>query len=190
MDRIREGSLQAGDQIPPERTLAETLSVGRSSVREALQILSTLNVIRVAPGSGAFVKEPRASDVFRPELIGLLIGNSMVRELPQAREMIEPSAARLACLRGTHADISLIEDALENHELALISGQADQRACGGIPRARPQFLHIDSRDDLLMRLCCRIFRQQLSCCFGQCEGQSSVTEAVRHITDSHQQLST
>ena len=112
-----------GNQIPPERTLAETLSVGRSSVREALQILSTLNVIHVAPGSGAFVKEPRASDVFRPELIGLLIGNSMVRELPEAREMIEPSAARLACLRGTHADFSLIEDALENHELALITGQ-------------------------------------------------------------------
>ena len=188
---IREGSLQPGDQIPPERSLTETLSVGRSSVREALQILSTLNVIHVAPGSGAFVKEPRASDVFRPEFIGLLIGNFMVRELLEAREMIEPSAARLACLRGTHADFSLIEDALENHELALTNDRpADQRTCGEIPRARPQSLHIDSRDDLLMRLCCRIFRQQLGREFGQGKSQAAVTETMPHISDSHQQLST
>ena len=53
LDMIREGSLQPGDQIPPERTLTETLSVGRSSVREALQILSTLNVIHVSRIAGS-----------------------------------------------------------------------------------------------------------------------------------------
>lgn len=123
LDMIRAGSLQPGDQIPSERTLSETLAVGRSSVREALQILSTLNVIRVAPGSGAYVKEPRASDVFHTERIGLLIGNSMARELLEAREMIEPAAARLACLRGTDHDFSKIKASLGDHERALAMGE-------------------------------------------------------------------
>ena len=123
LDMIREGRLQPGDQIPPERSLTETLAVGRSSVREALQILSTLNVIYVAPGSGAFVKEPSASDVFRADLIGVLIGNSMAREMLEARELIEPSAARLACARGSAEDFARIERSLAGHQNALDTGE-------------------------------------------------------------------
>ena len=123
LDMIRACDLQPGDQIPSERTLCETLAVGRSSVREALQILSTLNVVRVAPGSGAYVKDPRASDVFRTEIFGRLIGNSMAHELLEAREMIEPSAARLACLRGTDDDFLKIEASLAEHERALATGE-------------------------------------------------------------------
>ncbi len=123
LDMIREGSLLPGDQIPPERELVERLAVGRSSVREALQILSTLNVIHVTPGSGAVVKELQPSDVFRADLIGVLIGKSMAAELLEAREMLEPSSARLACLRGTQADFAKIEDLLMKHERALTTGE-------------------------------------------------------------------
>ena len=123
LDMIRVGSLLPGDQIPTERELMERLAVGRSSVREALQILSTLNVIRVTPGSGAVVMEPQASDVFRADLIGVLIGNSMASELLEARETLEPASARLACLRGTLADFAKIDALLMNHERALAAGE-------------------------------------------------------------------
>ena len=123
LEMIREGSLRPGDQIPPERELMERLAVGRSSVREALQILATLNVIHVTPGSGAVVKELQPSDVFRADLIGVLIGKSMAAELLEAREMLEPSSARLACLRGTQADFSTLEELLMKHERALAEGE-------------------------------------------------------------------
>lgn len=56
LDRIESdllsGALQPGDRLPPERELATTLGVGRSSVREALRVLEVMGLIRTATGSG------------------------------------------------------------------------------------------------------------------------------------------
>ena len=49
---LLEGTLSPGDRLPPERELASTLGVGRSSVREALRVLEVLGLIRTQTGSG------------------------------------------------------------------------------------------------------------------------------------------
>lgn len=49
---LLEGALGPGDRLPPERELAASLSVGRSSVREALRVLEVLGLIRTGTGSG------------------------------------------------------------------------------------------------------------------------------------------
>ena len=49
---LLDGTLQPGDRLPPERELASTLGVGRSSVREALRVLEVMGLIRTATGSG------------------------------------------------------------------------------------------------------------------------------------------
>lgn len=49
---LLEGNLGPGDRLPPERELAATLGVGRSSVREALRVLEVMGLIRTATGSG------------------------------------------------------------------------------------------------------------------------------------------
>lgn len=46
------GALGPGDHLPPERTLAAELGVGRSSVREAFRVLEVLGLIRTQTGSG------------------------------------------------------------------------------------------------------------------------------------------
>lgn len=120
---IRQGGLRPSDRLPTERELMERLAVGRSSVREAFQILSTLNVIESAAGQGTFVKEPKPAEVLRADIIGLLIGNSMALELLEAREMIEPSSVRLACIRGTDEDFARIAQLLDEHEAALRAGR-------------------------------------------------------------------
>jgi len=50
LELIQTGSLRAGDRLPPERELIEIFGVGRSSLREALQALSTLGVIESRHG--------------------------------------------------------------------------------------------------------------------------------------------
>jgi DNA-binding FadR family transcriptional regulator len=49
---LLDGRLQPGDRLPPERELASTLGVGRSSVREALRVLEVMGLIRTGTGSG------------------------------------------------------------------------------------------------------------------------------------------
>lgn len=50
--QLLEGALGPGDRLPPERELAATLGVGRSSVREALRVLEVMGLIRTGTGSG------------------------------------------------------------------------------------------------------------------------------------------
>ena len=119
LGEIRRGMLRPGAQLPAERDLMQQLNVGRSSVREALQILATLNLIDSRPGSGTFIRHPQAAEVFRPELFGLLIANSAALELMEARLMVEPAAVRLACVRATAEDLDGIADLLGQHERAL-----------------------------------------------------------------------
>ncbi|WP_243073998.1 FadR/GntR family transcriptional regulator [Microbacterium sp. SS28] len=49
---LLEGRLNPGERLPPERELAATLGVGRSSVREALRVLEVMGLIRTGTGSG------------------------------------------------------------------------------------------------------------------------------------------
>ncbi|GAA3912972.1 FadR/GntR family transcriptional regulator [Microbacterium invictum] len=49
---LLDGTLTPGDHLAPERELAATLGVGRSSVREALRVLEVMGLIRTGTGSG------------------------------------------------------------------------------------------------------------------------------------------
>lgn len=49
---LLDGVYGPGDRLPPERELATTLDVGRSSVREALRVLEVMGLIRTGTGSG------------------------------------------------------------------------------------------------------------------------------------------
>lgn len=51
-NRLRSGTLRAGDRLPPERQLAEALNVSRGAVREALRILEAIGVVEAGTGSG------------------------------------------------------------------------------------------------------------------------------------------
>ena len=124
LEMIRQGAIRPGDQLPIEKELGQSLCVGRSTIREALQILATLNIIRAAPGQGTFVQEPTTADILRSDLVGFMIGNAMTLDLLEAREMIEPPLTRFACIRGTEDDFAKIEDLLATHEKALRRAQS------------------------------------------------------------------
>lgn len=56
--KLRHGQLRVGDRLPGERTLAEKYGISRTSVREGLQVLSAVGLIRAGVGSG-----PKAGSV-------------------------------------------------------------------------------------------------------------------------------
>lgn len=56
-DLILTRALRPGDPLPTEAELCDTLGVSRSSVREAIRALSTLDIVQVRHGQGTFVGE-------------------------------------------------------------------------------------------------------------------------------------
>jgi GntR family transcriptional repressor for pyruvate dehydrogenase complex len=116
---IRQGALKPGDRLPPERQLMESVGIGRSRVREGLQILAKLNFIYSSPGQGTFIREPRAEDELRVEQIGFLINSVMALHLLEARKIIESQSVRFACLHATEAQLRPIDTLLSHHRRAL-----------------------------------------------------------------------
>ena len=55
IDLITERQLKAGDRLPPERELAASMGVSRSSLREALRALAMLGVAEMRHGDGTYL---------------------------------------------------------------------------------------------------------------------------------------
>jgi GntR family transcriptional regulator len=55
-DRIESGALASGDRLPPERDLADALSVSRMTVRQALASLAARGLVERGVGRGTFVR--------------------------------------------------------------------------------------------------------------------------------------
>jgi DNA-binding FadR family transcriptional regulator len=123
LDLVRSGAIPPDSRLPTEKQLCDQLGVGRSTVREALQILATLNVVRAVPGSGTYARLPSADQAVRADLLAGLIGNEAAFDLLEARAMIEPAAARLACLRATEAELAALGALLDRHQAACDAGQ-------------------------------------------------------------------
>src|ERR671937_3249214 len=92
---ISEGRLKSGDQLPPERDLAEKFLVSRTSVREALRALESVGLIEIRPGEGTFVREVSVDALVEPLALVLLSQRAMIAELFEARRLLEPAIAGL-----------------------------------------------------------------------------------------------
>ena len=58
--------LKAGDKLPNEFDMAQQLSVGRGTIREAVKILVSRNILEIRRGCGTFVCEnPGVVDVYK-----------------------------------------------------------------------------------------------------------------------------
>lgn len=52
---ILDENLKQGDRLPKEAVLVERLGAGRSTVREAMKLLQSRNLVRIKQGSGTYV---------------------------------------------------------------------------------------------------------------------------------------
>jgi GntR family transcriptional regulator, transcriptional repressor for pyruvate dehydrogenase complex len=112
---IEAGSLQAGEQLPSERELAEQLGVSRSTVREAVQFLGALGLVEIRHGSGTFVRTE--GDLPSEWLQWTKRHQLEVHELLEVRRGLESVAAELAAERSH--DLEVMEAALADMETAI-----------------------------------------------------------------------
>lgn len=104
LDELQREHFTSGTRLPPERTMADTLGVGRSTLREAMAALGLLGIIEVRPGSGSYLKADSSELLPRAIQWGLSLGQPDAGDLVEVRENLELLAATLAALRATPKD--------------------------------------------------------------------------------------
>jgi GntR family transcriptional regulator, transcriptional repressor for pyruvate dehydrogenase complex len=116
---MQEGGLKTGDKIPSERELSERLSVGRSSVREALRALELLGIIETKRGEGTFLKDFRNHQLV--ELLGTFIlqDEEVKEDLEETKRLIEKNAIQLACKNMTEKQLTEIREHINNKSYSL-----------------------------------------------------------------------
>lgn len=108
-----------GDRLPPEREIAEMLSVSRTIVREALIMLELENLIEVRKGSGVYIT--KLPFLKNSETDALNAAGPF--ELLQARQLLESNIAEFAATQVTPIDITNMRQALEKEKNDLMSGE-------------------------------------------------------------------
>jgi DNA-binding FadR family transcriptional regulator len=132
-EQIIAGVLNEGDPLPPEDQLMEHARVARTTVREALRILESegLVVVRRGARGGARIRTPSVSNVAR--YIGLVLQceGATLRDVYDARLMLEAPAAGLLARADDRGDIvAALREALADEKEVLDNPAELSRAYG------------------------------------------------------------
>lgn len=110
-----------GDHLPPERELAQQLSVHRASVREALKRLEAEGLVRIRQGDGVYVRDflMEANVSVLEAYLFSRAGQSTetLRNIQEFRILVQREMARLAAQRRTDADLSALATILSAEEV-------------------------------------------------------------------------
>jgi GntR family transcriptional regulator, transcriptional repressor for pyruvate dehydrogenase complex len=117
--RIIDGTYPKGLRLPAEAALAEELSCGRSTIREALRHLADLGLVRSRRGSGAMVQDFRREGT--PALLPTYLRSgrfdtdplTLGREMLRLRTMMATEAVRLAAAYAEDAALDEARACLE-----------------------------------------------------------------------------
>lgn len=116
---IKENNMVPGNKLPTEKELSALLGVGRNTVREALRLLLSQNLIMIRQGAGSFISEKKgvADDPFGFSMID--DKRKLTKDLLEARLIIEPQIAALAAQHRTEEELKKVEEALFHVEEAI-----------------------------------------------------------------------
>jgi len=119
---LERGELKPGDQLPPERALAEQFQVSRASVREALRWLELLGMVETRAGGGTFVHRTAPDEVARP-LSSLIRRGHTLQDVIEVRGLIEPELASLAAQRIREDELGELRQIIEVQERKVAAGE-------------------------------------------------------------------
>ncbi|MBK7585624.1 MAG: FadR family transcriptional regulator [Myxococcales bacterium] len=127
-EAILAGRYGRGATLPPERDLAKSLQVNRTSLKHALQRLEQLGFITTRHGIGSVVLDP--TETAGARLLSYLvfrasgIDTTVLADLIEARTLLGAFLTRLAAERRADADVKHLGEVLR--ELAEVGDEPDE----------------------------------------------------------------
>lgn len=130
---IRTKKLVAGQKLPTEKELCEMFGVSRTSLREALHMLSAKGLITVRKGSGIFVNDYSSDTAqdFMSFYLELSFDKDTIIHVVKVRQILEPDIAKLAAMNRTETDLKNIENIINEFK---ICDKCDAKRLGELDR--------------------------------------------------------
>ncbi|GAB2482960.1 FadR/GntR family transcriptional regulator [Jatrophihabitans fulvus] len=119
--RILSGELEPGESLLSEATLMEEYDVSRPTLREALRLLESQNLVTVRRGShrGPIVSHPSSDVPARAVAIQLQLRRATLDDVYEFRMIYEPTAARWAAEKAGPDGVAELREVLVAEEAAL-----------------------------------------------------------------------
>ncbi|MGN6549542.1 MAG: FadR/GntR family transcriptional regulator [Pararhizobium sp.] len=113
--RILTNEYPQGEIIPGLETLAEELGTSRTTVREAMRVLSAKGFVDSRRRAGTRVNRRSEWNLLDRDVLGWLLDGTIARDIGESllvlRRIIEPEAAALAAKAASARQLAAIEDA-------------------------------------------------------------------------------
>ena len=122
---MAEGHLRDGDKLPPERTLAETFGVSRSSIRDAIRNLAEKGLLESRQGDGTYVRNPDMEPLANAILQVVDEEGLLFDQVMEFRQALEPTIAALAAVRRSPEQLDRLKIIACDQQRLLILGEAD-----------------------------------------------------------------
>ncbi len=121
-EQISTGQYAVGDQLPIEPELMKNFGVGRSSIREAIKILSIQGLLEVQQGLGTFVRSTACEEPLSTQL-----SRSQLEDIVEVRSLLEVRIAEKAAVHRTADQLTAMRNWLA--ERKKYAAQNQVQAC-------------------------------------------------------------
>ena len=119
-ESILKGQLKPGDQLPPERDLAQRFGVSRTAVREAVKALREKGLVEAYTGRGTFVTNGTSQAIRQSlDLIVKISRQEGTLHLAELRRILEPEIAALAAPRIEEQLVATMREAVASMDRSI-----------------------------------------------------------------------
>ncbi|MCF8018044.1 FadR family transcriptional regulator [Petrocella atlantisensis] len=109
---ILDKDYHPGDKLPNEIEMTQMVNVSRSTIREAIKILVSTNILEVRRGKGTYVSE-KPGLTKDPLGMDFISEDRLLMDLFEIRLLLEPEMTKLAVERGLPTDFDKIFETYE-----------------------------------------------------------------------------
>ncbi|MDF1506774.1 FadR/GntR family transcriptional regulator [Robertmurraya sp. DFI.2.37] len=120
--------LKVGQKLPNEIELSDSMGISRSSLREALKVLSMIGIVESKSGEGTVVKKADPENLKNIMSLVAISRGLDTFELFEARVILEMAAVRLAAIRRSDEDLNNIQAILEELDKNYISDHEEENS--------------------------------------------------------------